>query len=94
MLVVAETHGWFLHRIGEEAARRFHALLDDLPAFSILPTSLSHHRATRRMLDRLRGSKLTYVDASSLAFIDEHRVQNVWSTDHHLGLTGATVVPI
>ena len=94
VLVVAETHGWFLHRIGEEATRRFHTLLDDLPAFEILPATVEHHRNVRRMLDRFRGSKLTYVDASSLSFIADHRIQNVWSTDRHLALTGATVVPI
>ena len=49
--------------------------------------------ALEKMLDRLRGSKLTYVDASSLCFMDRHRIRKVWSTDHHLGLTGAEVLP-
>jgi predicted nucleic acid-binding protein len=93
VLVVAETHGWFLHRIGEEATRRFHALLDDLPAFEILPATIEHHQGVRRTLNKLRGTKLTYVDASSLTLIAEHRIATVWSTDRHLGLTGAAVVP-
>jgi predicted nucleic acid-binding protein len=39
----------------------------------------------------LRG--LTYVDASSLALMDAHRIRHVWATDHHLGLTGAVLLP-
>ena len=45
------------------------------------------------MFDRLRGSKLTYVDASSLCFMEWHKIRKVWSTDRHLGLTGAEVLP-
>ena len=45
------------------------------------------------MLNRMRGARLTYVDASSLAFMGLHRIDTVWSTDHHLGLTGAQVLP-
>ena len=44
-------------------------------------------------LDRFRGSKLTYVDASSPALMSRHRIATVWSTDHHLGLAGAEVLP-
>ncbi len=45
------------------------------------------------MLDRLRGARLTYVDASSLALMERHGIRTVWATDHHLGLTGAEVLP-
>ena len=45
------------------------------------------------MLDRLRGSKLTYVDASSLCFMERHKIKTAWATDRHLGLTGASVMP-
>jgi predicted nucleic acid-binding protein len=45
------------------------------------------------MLDRLRGAKLTYVDASSLTLMERHKIRKVWGTDHHLALTGAEVLP-
>ena len=34
-LVVSETYSWFLHRLGEEAARRFRGCLARLPALEI-----------------------------------------------------------
>ena len=46
-----------------------------------------------KTLDRFRGSKLTYVDASSLTLIDQHDIPQVWSTDRHLALSGAQVLP-
>jgi len=92
-LVVSETYGWFLHRLGEEAARTFRRLLTALPDLRILPAADEDHARTLRVLDRLRGSRLTYVDASSLAHLKTLKIRTVWSTDHHLGLEGAKVVP-
>lgn len=93
LLVVAETHGWFLHRLGEEAARAFHAFLDELPGLRLLGVNSAHHAAIRKKLDRLRGAKLTYVDASSLVWLEQLRIPSVWGTDHNLALEGARVVP-
>jgi predicted nucleic acid-binding protein len=93
VLVVSETYSWFLHRLGEEAARVFRRLLDDLPHLRILDTSRSHRKAVADKLDALRGTKLTYVDASSLVFIAERGIARVLGTDHHLAIEGATVVP-
>jgi predicted nucleic acid-binding protein len=93
LLVVGEAHGWFLHRMGEEAARRFHELLTDMRGLRLFDVTRTDHQATLAMLDRLHGAKLTYVDASSLALLAKHRIGTVWSTDRHLGLTGVRVVP-
>jgi len=41
-----------------------------------------------------RGHKLTYVDASSLAFLARHAIREVWGTDRDLGLAGARVMPV
>jgi predicted nucleic acid-binding protein len=92
-LVVSEACSWFLHRHGEEAARSLRAFLDNLEGLRIFNVDMNHHREALRMLDRLRGAKLTYVDASSLALMDRHKIRKVWGTDHHLGLTGAEVLP-
>ena len=93
LLVVGEAYGWFLHRMGEEAARTFRDLLEELPRLVLMGADAKHHAAVLRKLDTLRGCKLTYVDASSLVWIGAKRISTVWGTDHHLGLEGAEVVP-
>ena len=93
LLVIAETHGWFLHRLGEEAARRFHELVADMRGLHLIEMSAADHRATLTVLDELRGTKLTYVDAASLAFLAKRKIGMVWGADRHLGLRGARVVP-
>ena len=93
LLVVGEAYGWFLHRMGEEAARTFRELLEELPRLTLVGADPKHHAAVLRKLDDLRGCKLTCVDASSLVWIAAKRIRTVWGTDHHLGLEGADVVP-
>jgi predicted nucleic acid-binding protein len=92
-LVVAEAYSWFLHRLGEEAARSLRELVANLDGLRIFGIDGHHHRQVERMIDRLRGTKLTYVDASSLCFMERHKIRKAWSTDHHLGLGGAEVLP-
>jgi predicted nucleic acid-binding protein len=92
-LVVSESYSWFLHRYGEESARTLSQFIGNLDGLRIYDANREHHRRVGHMLDRLRGSKLTYVDASSLCLIEEHKIRKVWATDHHLGLTGAEVFP-
>jgi len=94
LAVVSETYGWFLHRLGEEAARTFRLALADLPHLELLPLDAEHHALVIRKLERLRGYKLTYVDASSLVFLDRLRIGEVWGTDRDLALAGARVIPV
>ncbi len=93
LLVWSEAYSWFLHRHGEEAARSFRLFADSLAGLTLLEVDAEHHKEACRMLNRMRGARLTYVDASSLAFMGLHRIDTVWSTDHHLSLTGAQVLP-
>lgn len=93
ILVVSETYTWCLHRMGEEQARSFRQLLDTLKGLRILDATREHHVAVVRMLDRFRGTKLSYTDASSLVHLEQRKIRTVWSTDHHLGLGGAEVLP-
>ena len=92
-LVVSEAYSWFLHRMGEEPARTFRQFLGNLDGLRVLEATREHHARVLRMLDKFRGAKLTYVDASSLCFMEQQKIRRVWSTDHHLGLTGAEVLP-
>jgi hypothetical protein len=91
--VVAETYGWFLHRLGEDAARAFRLLVEELPSLRVLGADTKHLAAVHEKLERLRGTKLTWVDASSLVHLEQQRVTTVWGTDHHLGIEGANVIP-
>ena len=93
ILVVSETYTWFLHRMGEEQARSFRKLIDNLKGLRVLDATQEHHLAVVRMLDRYRGTKLSYTDASSLVHLAERKIKQVWSTDHHLGVSGAEVLP-
>ncbi len=93
VLVVSESYSWFLHRHGEETARAFRGFLGALKGLSLLAHGIEEHERTLRMLDRFRGAKLTYVDAASLAWIEHKGIRSVWSTDHHLALTGAEILP-
>lgn len=93
LAVVSETYGWFLHRLGEEAARTFRLVLGELPRLQLLPLTPDHHAAVVLKLERLRGHKLTYVDASSLVFLGALRIAEVWGTDRDLALEGARVIP-
>lgn len=93
LAVVSETYGWFLHRLGEDAARTFRLALADFTWLKLLPIDNEHHAAVLRKLERLRGHKLTYVDASSLVFLGQLRIGDVWSVDQDLAIEGARVVP-
>jgi predicted nucleic acid-binding protein len=93
LLVVSEGYSWFLHRHGEEAARGFRSFIATLKGLDLLAVTAEDHRRALQMLDRFRGAKLTYVDAASLGWIQQRKIKTVWSTDHHLGLTGAEILP-
>jgi predicted nucleic acid-binding protein len=93
VLVISECYSWFLHRHGEEAARTFRRLIQDMSELKLLEADAHHQEAVWKKLDALRGSRLTYVDASSLVWLNERNIQTVWGTDHHLALEGATVMP-
>jgi len=93
VLVISETYSWFLHRMGEEQARTFRQLIGNLSDLRILEATIAHHADVTKVLERFRGTKLTYVDASSLVHLEQKKISVVWSTDHHLGLSGAQVLP-
>ncbi len=93
VLVVSETYGWLLHRPGEGAGRAFRSLLESLPPLEILGVDRAHLEAAWRKTDELRGLKLTFVDASSLVWLETLGIREVWGTNHHLAIEGARVTP-
>lgn len=93
VLVVSETYSWFLHRLGEESAGTFRRFLQEVPKLRVLGASDEHRKAVWEKLDKLRGTKLTFVDASSLVWLEKRNIVTAWGTDHHLSLEGAKVIP-
>ena len=45
-----------------------------------------------RLVKKFGDQSLTLADTHGLVIINEHRIANCWSTDRHLGLTGAKLV--
>ena len=84
---------WCLHRHGEPSARTCRRFLDNLDGLVVLEATAEVHWDACRVLDRLRGAQLTYVDASSMAPMEHHGIRTTWAAGHNLGLTGAEVLP-
>lgn len=92
-LVWSEACAWFLQRGGEASAARCRRFLEELAGLEVLEATAGLQYETSRMLERLDAPTLTWVDASSLAFMEAADIRVVWATDRHLGLTGAEVLP-
>lgn len=94
VLVLSETYSWFLHKLSEDAARTFRLFYRSMANnLNILPADVQHIAAVEKKLDLLRGTKLTFVDASNLVWMEELKISVAWSTDHDLTLEGARVIP-
>ena len=88
-LVVTEGHAWFLRRLDRVRALQFLAMIDDMPFLDVRPVGASELRSAAAMLRRFAAQDLTLVDAVGLHLMRDGRVASCWSTDRHLGLTGA-----
>ena len=91
-LVIAEGHGWFLRRYDRNRAIQFLNFIDDLVVLDIQRFDRQELTKTTRLVKKFADQSLTLADAHGLAMIHERRISTCWSTDRHLGLTGATLV--
>ena len=91
-LVIAERHGWFLRRYDRNRAIQFLNFIDDLVVLDIQRFDRQELTKTTRLVKKFGDQSLTLADAHGLAMIHERRISTCWSTDRHLGLTGATLV--
>jgi predicted nucleic acid-binding protein len=91
-LVIAEGHGWFLRRYDQNRAVQFLNFVLELPALTIRPFDSAELAKAARLVKRFSDQQLTLADAHGLALMNERRTAMCWSTDRHLGLTGATLV--
>lgn len=91
-LVVAEGHGWFLRRYDRQRALQFLNFIAELSVLTIQPFDHEELIKAGRLIKEFSNQSLTLVDAHGLAIINERRTSTCWSTDRHLGLTGANLV--
>jgi predicted nucleic acid-binding protein len=63
-----------------------------VPALSIGPFDSSELAKAARLVKKFSDQQLTLADAHGLALMSERRTSTCWSTDRHLGLTGAALV--
>ena len=91
-LVIAEGHGWFLRRYDRNRAIQFLNFIDVLSVLAIQRFDHEELTKTSRLVKKFGDQPLTLADAHGLAIINERRIATCWSTDRHLGLTGATLV--
>ena len=90
-LVIAEGHGWFLRRYDQRRAITFLNFIQELP-ISITGFDGLELEKAKVFVKKFADQELTLADAHGLAVMKAQRVTSCWSTDRHLGLTGATLI--
>ena len=91
-LVIAEGHGWFLRRYDQRRAIQFLDFIDELPALTVQPFNEQELARASRLIKKFSDQGLTLADAHGLVVMGERRVRMCWSTDHHLSITGVSLV--
>ena len=91
-LVVAEGHGWFLKRYDRTRALQFIALVEALSPMAVVAVGRDEQAGGIRMLRKFADQDLSLTDAVGLHVMTASRIHACWSTDRHLGLTGASLI--
>ena len=91
-LVVSEGHGWFLRRYDQRRAMLFLNFVQELADLDICPFDQQELTRTLPAVKKFSDQNLTLADAHGLSILAARRIKTCWSTDRHLGLTGATLV--
>ena len=89
-LVVAEGHGWFLRRYDAARAIQFLNFVQELRPL-IRPFDKDELIEASRLVKKFADQQLTLADAHGLTIMADRRIHVCWSTDRHLGLTGAAL---
>jgi len=92
-LVINEGHAWFLRRYDIHRAMEFICFIEDFSKhLTIVPIGLKELDESYYYIRKFSDQKLTLVDAVGLHLMESRKIRECWSTDHHLSLTGATLV--
>lgn len=87
-LVIAEGHAWFLRRFSVERALEFLNFIGDLKPLEIVAVGKAEVGHAVKYAQKFSDQDLTICDAVGLWLMDSLRINECWSTDRHLGLTG------
>lgn len=88
-LVIVEGHGWFLRRYDQSRAIQFLSFIGDVPMLAVHRFGAEELEKASALVKRFHDQPLTLADAHGLVILREQRLSICWSTDRHLGLTGA-----
>jgi predicted nucleic acid-binding protein len=88
-LVISEGHGWFLRRYDQNRAIQFLNFIDTLSVLEIKRFDRGELAKTALLIKKFRDQPISLADGHGLVLINERRISFCWSTDRHLGLTGA-----
>ncbi len=91
-LVIAEGHGWFLRRYDQTRALQFLAMIEVMQPLSIVSLGSKEHKEAVERLRKYSDQALTLTDALGLWVMETHDIQQCWSTDYHLGLSGVPLI--
>jgi len=91
-LVVAEGHGWFLRRYDQRRAVHFLNFIHELTNLRIEAFDAHELKRAGARVMKCDDQSLTLADAHGLVIMGTHRIKMCWSTDRHLGLSGAVLV--
>lgn len=90
-LVIAEGHAWFLRRYDRTRALQFLAMIEDFKPLSVLAVGATEQAGAILILRKFSDQDLTLTDAVGLHLMKKNKIDRCWSTDFHLGLTGASL---
>jgi len=91
-LVVAEGHGWFLRRYDRTRALQFIAMVESMQPLKVCSIGTKEQTSSYELLRKFSDQNLTLADALGLHLMNDLKIENCWSTDFHLGLTGVPLV--
>ena len=92
VLVVGEGHAWFLRRYDRMRALQFLAMIEDMQPLRVAAIGPKDLTGASVFLRKFSEQDLTVVDAVGLHLMKERKIRVCWSTDFHLGLTGADLL--
>ena len=92
-LVVGETYALLGRRRGVEVGLRFLEVLNQSPKLEKLCSTPPLEEAARDWLVKYRDHDFSFVDAVSLALMQERRIDDAFSFDGHFQVAGFSLLP-
>ena len=92
-LVIAETHALLLRRAGREPALAFAKTVRQAPNLIVWSDAGLENRALSEWLERYEDQDFSVTDAVSFAVMQERRIEEALTLDHHFVVAGFRTTP-